>query len=100
MATTKHTPGPWTTGSDGERRGHVIANSEGIEVGLFLASSPTQGGEAGTGYADAALIAAAPDMLEALQRLAVILKDYRKVSSQAMRAKLLIQETLEKVQAV
>lgn len=60
------TPGPWNVTSDTERTGHVIQNADGFEVGLFVASGPTAGGfPRHNGYADARLIAAAPELLEA-----------------------------------
>ena len=60
METATHTPGPWYWDkvSTGHCR-HVVVDSEG-----FTIANPSPMGEA-----DARLIAAAPDLLAALQRL-------------------------------
>ena len=57
MENATHTPGPWYW--DKVSTGHVIVDSEGFTI---VDSSPMS-------EADARLIAAAPEMLEALQRL-------------------------------
>jgi hypothetical protein len=68
----RHTPGPWLWtdeygATNGERTWSLVsgANGYGILSCDGLANSPQEIG--GNGQADAALIAAAPELLEALQ---------------------------------
>lgn len=56
----QHTPAPWTTSYDGHG-GMTVLGSDGQQVG-FVSNNRWQ-------KANAALIAAAPDMLEALKRI-------------------------------
>ena len=77
MADVKHTPGPWTVTADGAgwyieatpERGHSLAFIASPE---FQEEPDTSASEA---EANASLIAAAPDLLEALQWLVDILPD-------------------------
>ena len=77
MADVKHTPGPWAVDSDGSgwyieatpERGHSLAFIASPE---FQEEPDTSASEA---EANARLIAAAPDLLEALQWLVDILPD-------------------------
>jgi len=61
--TTQHTPGPWFANDSLQ----LFA-----ETGQHIASldSSTEGFEGGTLYANARLIAASPDLLAALERIA------------------------------
>ena len=68
MNESKHTPGPWYA------KGEDIWNADEKMYGIarnFSAISPSQ-----TTRANAALIAAAPDMYEALQELSQLTADY------------------------
>ena len=58
MMEGKHTPGPWTVGRD------YCFGPQGIGVGVIVAACPNHEAQA-----NARLIAAAPDMLEALRRV-------------------------------
>ena len=59
---SKHTPGPWRAWHDSYGRFQIMAG------GLPLSPS-RDGAQPGEGEANAALIAAAPDLLDALQAL-------------------------------
>ena len=61
MNTTKHTPGPWTYRKDDDS---IIAPHEGLQVCQLNDGTNSQC------EANAALIAAAPELLEALKGLA------------------------------
>jgi hypothetical protein len=69
----KHTPGPWVTRDPLSDARRVFMPSDTIEVsvgprgGLIACLYATNWGEPGQDAANAQLIAAAPDMLEALQ---------------------------------
>ena len=70
----KHTPGPWLI-ADSDLV-YALHEHKGRQVNRFSAAIdhyPSQGGTADEGKANARLIAAAPDLLEAL---AGIIKDY------------------------
>lgn len=54
---TNHTPGPWNSASTGNHQGLVISEANGANVATTYDK------------ADATLIAAAPDMLAALQAI-------------------------------
>lgn len=60
--TTQHTPGPWHV--TGDEHGTMITDNTGEQIALW----PQQGGTVEQ-CANARLIAAAPAMLQALQRL-------------------------------
>lgn len=74
MAETKHTPGPWEVGGQAFR---VIAHFDGLGFWEIANAAPTKiVGESGMTYdaggdveANARLIAAAPDLLEALEEI-------------------------------
>ena len=72
MPVTKHTPGPWkpACGARGTTCRHPAILCDGGQVG----NATRQGSEAATD-ANARLIAAAPDLLEALQTIAGYLDD-------------------------
>lgn len=55
--TTKHTPGPWYESKTGNHQGLVIAEKTGAKVAVTYDK------------ADASLVAAAPNLLEALTAL-------------------------------
>ena len=70
---SKHTPGPWQTIEVGEFTTKlVVADSQGVSV---LTVVDEEGTKFGAVYseADADLIAAAPEMLEALRKAVVLL---------------------------
>jgi len=66
MAETKHTPGPWTVG-EGDRELLVLVDLGGCGDGLICSVARPRYG------ANARLIAAAPDMLAALEGLVCVL---------------------------
>lgn len=75
MNATKHTPGPWHTGTTAntkysiyERFGQQIAESF---AGVFIGNTPSAAREA-----NARLIAAAPELLEALEQCRIALEPY------------------------
>lgn len=79
--TTKHTPGPWRVDVDGVIRadnGDEVFASHGDTEGHYLAATPE----------DRRLIAAAPDLLAACERLldAVERRDHKAKAVDAARA--------------
>lgn len=64
--TCKHTPGPWTVGTPGPNGCPTVGTARGLMVAMVAHSleMPNQRGQAA---GDAALISAAPDLLEALR---------------------------------
>ena len=60
--TTKHTPGPWRESAFDYERGVIVAGEKGVHV-----AKVEQQGMGHTAAANAALIAAAPDLLAALE---------------------------------
>ena len=70
---TKHTPGPWKAYSPSSNRlGNVPIGTDNVTVAIVLTSSSAQDTELiveKTWYANAKLIAAAPDLLKALDEL-------------------------------
>lgn len=66
--TSKHTPGPWKVNGDSVRgpKGNTIAECMGYSAQAEDESQKAQGGR----ESNAALIAAAPDLLATLQRWA------------------------------
>lgn len=80
MPTAQHTPGPWSRGRNGDNCGDGLAiiGPDGCEV---IAKVYGKGYPIGQGYhpvseADAALIAAAPAMLAALEPAETIIADH------------------------
>jgi hypothetical protein len=69
MIETKHTPGPWSIEGDVAEGGFYLSEyNHGAEVPIFLCEWFL--GDAVTAKSNARLIAAAPDMLEALKACA------------------------------
>lgn len=75
-----HTPGPWTTGKNGDdcAPGHAICHGPYVIAKVYERGYPIASG--GTGWApesqaDAHLIAAAPDLLATLKTLVGLLND-------------------------
>ena len=66
MKTANHTPGPW----EAHENGHIYAEERASAVARIFENSYHRDGEA---QANARLIAAAPDMLAALERFDVYL---------------------------
>jgi hypothetical protein len=64
--TTQHTPGPWQISADGQRV--LDSDGEGVLATVYGAACADQ-----DGAANARLIAAAPDLLAALQNAANVL---------------------------
>ena len=62
---TKHTPGPWTVHNPVNWAMAQVAGKDGHSVAMLCAN----GKNAERGPANLALIAAAPDLLEALQKI-------------------------------
>ncbi len=72
--TIKHTPGPWVIADEGTT-GWDICTVYATEVGYVEIKATKVGDEEdykAENYSNARLIAAAPDLLEALQRMLVI----------------------------
>lgn len=67
---TKHTPGPWRTVIGGETIAVTTSNEAPKQAGICRILNKSVAYEAGEGEANAALIAAAPDMLAALESFA------------------------------
>lgn len=68
--TTKHTPGPWVLEDNPTVNGQQVASFE--KSGVMAGNRCLQVIVRSNNAADASLIAAAPEMLEALQRLVEI----------------------------
>lgn len=85
MANNKHTPGPWHVGKD-----HEAGISKGYFVGGGGCVRANMVGPAGNQEANARLIAAAPDILEALRQMVANAeadgKTYRSCYTQAVAA--------------
>lgn len=62
----KHTPGPWAFYTEPQPNGCPIVGARGLMV-CMLAHTVNQPEQRGEALANAALIAAAPDLLEALR---------------------------------
>jgi hypothetical protein len=74
MKNAKRTPGPWqVTGMKSATEYHVDAIDEGRFIPVAVAN-----------YSDAALIAAAPEMIDALERVAVMLSAHKDPDYQFM----------------
>ena len=77
---TKHTPGPWHRGADaGNGRDSIFANEGRMRMekggtALYPIANLVEGWDEGEDCANAALIAAAPAMLEALEQATILLK--------------------------
>lgn len=68
----KHTPGPWKYSTSPQPNGcPIIGNTKGLGVAMLM-HSVNDAHHRETAIANAKLIAAAPDMLEALQELLLI----------------------------
>lgn len=63
---TKHTPGPWRIGSHGPNGYHTVGTERGLMVAM-VAHSVNYIDECEQAIGDACLIAAAPELLEALR---------------------------------
>jgi hypothetical protein len=75
-----HTPGPWEQAL-GISCHEITAKPDGLKVYIAQATSQSWGGVGSTeGEANARLIAAAPELLEALQRIVKQREDGAKVS--------------------
>lgn len=68
MDNLKHTPAPWTYYTEPQPNGCPIIGSRGLMVAT-LAHTVNQDDQRETALANARLIAAAPDLLAALQRI-------------------------------
>lgn len=70
----KHTPGPWKASPSGD--GYLITRNDVFVVGHSLgAVRPSQAADEDACEANARLIAAAPDMLAALRRVADFIRN-------------------------
>lgn len=76
MSETKHTPGPWTFSTSPQPNGCPIVGARGLMVAM-LAHSVNEPKQVDTAIANANLIAAAPDMLDALEDVDEWLMDDR-----------------------
>lgn len=66
---SKHTPGPWTIGVPGPNGCPTIGTAQGLMTAM-ISHSYSEPEQVATARANARLIAAAPDLLEALERIA------------------------------
>ena len=67
MSAPKHTPGPWHFSTDPQPNGcPIIGSNRGVMLAM-LAHSVNHDDQRGEAVANALLIAAAPDLLEALK---------------------------------
>ena len=83
----RHTPGPWYTAGTGSHQGLIIAEVTGENVAVTYDAR------------DASLVAAAPDMLEALRAIAGLQRcDAKEWSDLVYRAKDLAREVITKVE--
>ena len=64
---TKHTPGPWRATRDQDSRGNHCWRIDAPSVSLLAVLTYQNAGARAEGIADAHLIAAAPDLLAALE---------------------------------
>lgn len=75
---TQHTPGPWSIGTGSSTaKDHAVCAGPRIVAEVLGSGYPIGRGWSQTSAADARLIAAAPDMLEALQRAVKQLAQHR-----------------------
>ena len=65
---SEYTKGPWRVGKPGPNGGHTIGTPEGLMVAM-ISHSVNYADQVTTAKANARLIAAAPELLEALQTL-------------------------------
>jgi len=65
MTTASHTPGPWFVRDSDDRNELRVRNSQGLSVALPVGGFDDDAGIGPTTYANAHLIAAAPEMKEA-----------------------------------
>ena len=65
---SKHTPGPWSFYTEPQPSGCPIVGAKGLMIAQ-LAHSINYNDQAETAIANARLIAAAPELLEALQKM-------------------------------
>jgi hypothetical protein len=65
---SKHTPGPWRVGAPGPNGCHTVGTEGGLMTAM-VAHSINHPEQASQAIADARLIAAAPELLEALQAI-------------------------------
>ena len=72
----KHTPGPWRMESHGANGEQSIGISRSLETGGHAVALVESSRRADVLLADARLISAAPDLLEALEALVVIARQY------------------------
>jgi hypothetical protein len=68
MSEQKHTPGPWRIGTPGPNGCHTVGTERGLMTAM-VAHSINEPDQAEAAKADASLIAAAPELLEALLAL-------------------------------
>lgn len=80
----RHTPGPWMTNSDGEvvdRQGRMIApviHAHNVPSLAFARGSGHNIAEDDGGEANARLIAAAPELLDALREIELLARDIKR----------------------
>jgi hypothetical protein len=73
-----YTPGPWTVATHDDREGRRVVEHAGVAVALICASasSPASGGHYFEKDANARLIAAAPDLLDALKACVQVMVEH------------------------
>lgn len=68
---SQHTPGPWTVSEQETGRIYIASDDNLALAGMFFTAHPESARE------DARLMAAAPDLLAALEGLTAIVAEYR-----------------------
>jgi hypothetical protein len=74
---SKHTPGPWTVEEYGDDETPALVIHKDSESRICFMATPGSHGDPAKIEADARLIAAAPDMYEALKAIVAENDDYR-----------------------
>ena len=84
MTDIKHTPGPWTTSQQNGLRLFIVGQDEALAECFRMEQT---GGFDATLFANARLIAAAPELLEALKELVGKLEDVIDIGKPEMLGK-------------
>lgn len=103
MPEQKHTPGPWRIGTPGPNGCYTIGTERGLMTAM-IAHSICEPDQAEAAKADAALVAAAPDLLAALSALECDINTmaycYEKRPENFWRAMAVAKQNAERARAV
>ena len=88
MKQTKHTPGPWRIGTPGPNGCYTVGTKRGLMTAM-ITHSINHADQAVEATANANLIAAAPELLDIVQRLGVYLPNELQTEVNAVIAKAL-----------